>query len=214
LENAAYKNADALRNFCQAHQAYAQGDVEKARVCMIWPDGYYNLSHLSHTQLEEMRAVRKQLNHEIDDYRAQKEVQEEQEAKTRARTGVPYVGMSEDYIAITTLGSPAPEVRHNSECISGEQYTANLYTFTHNNKVVFEVRCVHGEVVLVWDFRNRGGVALSPQTSASPKPKGNNSDDDPFHTRDYYDAEDFCDDYYDDFYDYEDDEDYFNEHHG
>lgn len=36
--------------------------------------------------------------------------------------------------------------------------------------------------------------------------------DDPYHAKDYYDAEDFYEDNYDDFWDYEDAEDYYNEH--
>ena len=46
-------------------------------------------------------------------------------------------------------------------------------------------------------------------SSSSGKKKVYN--DDSYNVNDYYDAEDFYEDYYDDFYDYEDAEDYFDE---
>ena len=48
-----------------------------------------------------------------------------------------------------------------------------------------------------------------PIRRSKPKPT---SYSDPYNVNDYYDAEDFYDDYYDDFYDYEDAEDYFDTH--
>ena len=46
----------------------------------------------------------------------------------------------------------------------------------------------------------------------SRKSTSSKKSDDPYHAKDYYDAEDFYEDNYDDFWDYEDAEDYYNEH--
>ena len=45
---------------------------------------------------------------------------------------------------------------------------------------------------------------------ATPKPKAT---DDPYSASKYSHPEDFYDDYYDDFFDYEDAEEYWDEHH-
>lgn len=57
--------------------------------------------------------------------------------------------------------------------------------------------------------QNNKGQAKSSYSSSSRTKKTYN--DDTYDVKDYYDAEDFYDDHYDDFYDYEDAEDYYNE---
>ena len=54
-----------------------------------------------------------------------------------------------------------------------------------------------------------------PQNSISGHSDRNRpslSENDEFNAKDYYQAEDFYEDHYDDFYDFEDAEDYYNEH--
>ena len=119
--------------------------------------------------------------------------------------------MSEKYINDTILGRPSDQVRHNNECIGGEQYRANLYDFMDGEHVIFTARCVRGQVTEVWDNRNSdfSRPAYHPSTSSGTK----DDDEDPYHASDYYDAEDFYYDHYDDFFDFEDAEDYYYEHH-
>lgn len=211
LEDSGYKSARALRDYCMAHLDYAQGDVEKAYHEMIWVDDYiYDLSYLSDAQLEETRAFRKQLKNEAIGYRVEQLVREKEEAKARLRNRVPYPGMSEDDIAFTSLGSPNPGVSHDYETFRGEQFKVNRYTFTHKNRIIFEATCARGMVIRVSDLRD--SAALPSRAPAAPKPEADNAEEDPFHARDFIDAEDFYDEYYDDFYDFEDAEDYFYEH--
>ena len=49
--------------------------------------------------------------------------------KKNLETASPYEGMSENDISNTSLGSPSANIRHNNECIGGEQYQAiRIYT--------------------------------------------------------------------------------------
>ncbi len=218
LEDGGYKSARALRDYCMAHLDYAQGDVEKAYHEMIWVDDYiYNHSYLSDAQLEETRAFRKQLKNEAIDYRVEQLAREEEEAarereeaRVRLRGRVPYMGMSEDYIDLTSLGSPDPFVHQDFETIRGEQLEVNQYTFSNDRRVIFEATCARGRVIRVSDFR--GSAALPYRAPAPSKPKADSAEEDPFQARDFMDTEDFYDEYYDDFYDFEDAECYFYEH--
>jgi hypothetical protein len=118
------------------------------------------------------------------------------------------VGMSESEIKNTSLGAPSSKVRHNYECISGEQYLANLYDFKSGNKTIFTARCVQGRVTEVWDHRSDPVVPYTPKKNTKPK-----NDDDPYDVNDYSNEEDFYYDHYDDFFDYYDAEDYYKDHH-
>jgi hypothetical protein len=136
----------------------------------------------------------------------------EREAKEieRIRNGVPFVGMSESKISSTSLGSPKSEIRHNYECINGEQYLANLYDFVSGGRVIFTARCVRGKVTEVWDNRNDEPYVPSYRPS---KPKDDTIEEDPYNAKDYSNEEDFYYDNYDDFFDYYDAEAYWQEYH-
>lgn len=84
------------------------------------------------------------------------------------KSPVPYVGMLESGIGKTTLGEPESKIRHNKECINGKQYTANLYDFKRDGKVIFTARCVLGKVIQVWDDRDRYSTTAA-STTAAPK---------------------------------------------
>lgn len=130
---------------------------------------------------------------------------QQQEYENKIVNGVPYVGMSESRIGDTSLGKPSNKVRHNTEMISGEVYTANLYDFYQNGKRIFTARCVRGRVTEVWDERN--------SVSSSYTPKSGKSSTGPS-VESFSHPEDFYDWYWDDFFDYEDAEDYYYEHGG
>lgn len=154
---------------------------------------------------------------------------------------LPYVGMSEDKINSTELGPAYREVRHNYECIGGNQYLANIYDFKDElGIVIFSARCVRGEVTEVWDTRDailtygQDRYTYSRTTSTTKTTrysysgyqygsyktttrkywttKKTTKKYDPYNAKDFYDAEDFYDEHYDDFFDFEDAEDYWYDH--
>lgn len=134
---------------------------------------------------------------------------EETEQTSFYKPDRPYVGMSEALINSTELGAAEYNVRHNYECISGNQYLANLYDFKQGGKVIFTARCVNGKVTEVWDREHETTAACRPTTRTTRTTKKRK---DPYNAKDYYDVEDFYDDHYDDFFDYYDAEDYWRDH--
>lgn len=140
---------------------------------------------------------------EEEKIKAEKEREEELlREEERIKNSVPYVGMSESRIDDTILGKSS-EMFHNSEIRNGKRLQANVYRFKTNEGVIFVARCIDGYVDSVSDHRN----------SPYGKVKHSAIPEEEFNVNDYYDAEDFYEDYYDDFYEYEEAEEYFNEHH-
>lgn len=141
-----------------------------------------------------------------------------QETKERLKNTIPYVGMSESYINYTLMGE-----YHEKEFIAGRssKFSKNEYRWKNNSgKTILYVECRDGsvtEVIKYWEdkyWTSDGKPIYSGRrygygSSSSGKKKVYN--DDSYNVNDYYDAEDFYEDYYDDFYDYEDAEDYFDE---
>lgn len=136
----------------------------------------------------------------------QKVLEEEQAYERRLAVSPPFVGMSERYIEKTSLGNPSSEIRHSTEYIDGERYTANLYDF-HRGERVFTAKCVQGKVAEIINWRKEG--ASSGGTSYAPK--GSNPKSDPYEASEYIHPEDFYYDHYDDFEGYEEAEDYWND---
>ena len=64
---------------------------------------------------------------------------------------------------------------------------------------------------IVSPYKKNPRVTTTARSSKSTRPSTTKPD--PYDVYDYYDAEDFYYDHYDDFYDYYDAEDYFNDHH-
>lgn len=143
--------------------------------------------------------------HEAYEKEVEKKRQEEQRKKEREEaaelraTGIPYVGMSESKIDKTSLGRHIA-IRHNTECISGQIYTANLYDWKG-----FTARCLRGEVVQVFDGRQYNSSRVSGQSTSkknSTKPSNNKK---------HVDAEGFYEDHKDEFDSLEDAEEYLEE---
>lgn len=204
IESSDYKDTESLLLLCKAHDEYESGHAI---------DAYYTIQKVvfryqDTVQTNSIKQFKTILEEEYDNYINQMAEKRQQEYYNKITNGVPFVGMSEASISSTTLGSPSSKVRHNYECISGEQYLANLYDFYNGGKKIFTARCVNGKVTEVWDERNT--TSYVPNYSSSSKA---DKDSDPYDANSYYHAEDFYDDHYDDFFDYEDAEDYFNEHH-
>lgn len=205
IEKRNIKDTKSLMLFCEAQIKYSYGDIEET---------YYKLKNLSFNyqtkeQLKKIDTFKKNVEKEYEKYINEEAKKESEKRKNEIKNGVPFVGMSESEIGHTSLGKPSSEVRHNKQMVSGKVYTANLYDFKVGTKTIFTVRCVQGKVTEVWDKRNEQKSTYIPSTKKKTKRKKN---DDPYNAKDYYDAEDFYDDYEDEFYDFEEAEEYYNEH--
>lgn len=197
-----YRDTDGLLAFCDGHIRYEAGDLSGAYSALESVD----ISQLNIGNKKNAVDFKCRVNIDYDRYRREQDRIQTGAYESRIRNGVPYIGMSESRIGDTSLGAPSVDVRHNYECIGGEQYLANLYDFERNGRTVFCARCVRGIVTEVWDDRDR-------DTSRPPyRPSVDDDDDDPYNAGDYSDEEDFYYDHYDDFFDYYDAEEYYDEH--
>lgn len=193
-----YDTFEDLSKYCEAKSRLKHGDTLGAKITLdgIDPSGLQ----------EDVAELRQEIEADMPAYRERERQKEEQrlrEEKAAARRGVPYVGMDEDWIDITSLGAH-DELRHNDEMENGKVYQANLYDFKNSDgATIFTARCLFGQVIAVWDYRD------DPQEPYSYTPV---YDPDPFDAKDYSHPDDFYYDHYDDFWDYEDAEDYYYEH--
>lgn len=205
IEDQNYKDTADYLALCDAHIDYDAGNLSGAYFSINSVD----FSNQNTESMADITDFKKTVNTEYDAYCEEQDRIRAEAYESKIKNGVPYVGMSESRIGDTSLGKPSSDVRHNYECISGEQYLANLYDFKENGRTIFTARCVRGTVTEVWD--NRGADTSRP--AYRPSTGDDDSDGDPYNVNDYYHAEDFYYDHYDDFFDYYDAEDYFNEHH-
>lgn len=161
-------------------------------------------------------------------YNAEKERIEEQkqlkqitEMKEKLQKSIPYVGLDESYINCTIMGD-----YHDKEYVvvgkgKRNEFSKNKYRWKNSNgKTILYVECRDGvvtEVIKYWEdkYWTADGKPIYSGTRAGYTSSSNGNEtvynDDSYDVNDYYDAEDFYEDYYDDFYDYEDAEDYFDE---
>ena len=204
IEDKHYRDTSAYLLLCEAHKDYNAGYIPSAHYAL----DKANFHYLSKEQKKEVNDFSSKLKTEYDAYIKRKSESETKAYHDRIAYGVPYVGMSESQINNTSLGAPSSNVRHNYECINGQQYLANLYDFKQGGSTVFTARCVRGKVTEVWDNRNKPASSYTPKKKVKQK-----QSDDPYDVNDYSNEEDFYYDHYDDFFDYYDAEDYYNEHH-
>lgn len=148
---------------------------------------------------------------------------QEQEYIAGLKNKIPYEGMSEKYINLTSAGYAG---KHDSEYVKGwgsdPGYNSDKYYWYANNgkDIVLIVKCKDRKVTDVtkyfeWVYWTSDGMpnfgATKPKTTT--KSSSSKKKEDPYDVYDYSDPEDFYYDNYDDFWDCEDAEDYFNEHH-
>ncbi len=210
-----YRDARDLAYFASIMEDYDPEDDES--ILDTYEDFRYTAGNYSGDLAELVAALRR----EVDDaYPAALERKTRADAEAKRlweeqllTSGRPYVGMSEAYIRKTSLGEPAPEVRHNYQVKNGQQYLTNLYDFTDEyGNVLLTARCAWGEVIQVWE-----GDECWPRTVHSGSGGGthrSSSDNDPYNAGDYANAEDFYDFNYDDFIDYDEAEEYWEENSG
>ena len=147
--------------------------------------------------------------------RAQKEYEQEQHRRflENLKKSVPYVGMSEDYIAKTSLGSPTLK-GHNRQVRNGAQLLANLYDYyNRNGEVIYSIRCIEGKVTEVWDWRDTPHKPTSIGNTNKSTSSSEKKSKDPYHASSFAHPDDFYEWYYDDFWDYEEAEEYWEKHH-
>ncbi len=197
-----YDAYEDLSGYCLAKCQMKGGNTLVAKITM---ERVY-LPALPEDVAQNAAQFRREIEADMPAYRErerQKEEQRLQAEKAAARQGVPYMGMDEDWIDITSLGAH-DDLRHNNEMKNGKVYEANLYDFEDSNgAVIFTARCLFGRVTQVWDNRD------DPWERNSYTPA---YDPDPFDAKDYSHPDDFYYDHYDDFWDYEDAENYYYEH--
>lgn len=204
IANYDYQDTRELIRFCQAGLDYEKGKTDKAREEFSTLDFQY-LPEMTERGIEKFIERANQFTYRewIHDKYEKEWAEEQQRLLKTAQSGFPYVGMEESFIAETKLGAPSPEVRHNRECINGQQYWANLYDYIEDGRVVFTARCVNGVVIQIWDKHDKIDRVPSYRSSSSA---------DEYDVSDFRYAEDFYEYYYDDFMDYYEAEDYFEEH--
>ena len=144
----------------------------------------------------------------------------------KLKTIIPYKGMNESDINKTIMGKPyKSETEKNSW---GEYYT-KYYWRANDGETMLIVTCKDKAVTSVsrygwgyywtedikpvWNGKNPYKNKTSSSSSSYKKNSAKKSNDDPYNVNDYTDPEDFYYDNYDDFWEYEEAEDYFNEHH-
>lgn len=220
-----YKNTIPLYAYSLAKIEYGSDDVSLYTV-----NDYLELipSNYNGELSEEIKKFKADFKPEYDDYLAERERIAEQErqkqlqeTKERLKNTIPYEGMSESYINYTAMGN-----YHDKEYVvvgkgKRTEWSKNEYRWKNNNgKTILYVECRDGvvtDVTKYWEDKYwtadgkpiYSGIRSGYSSSSSGKKKVYN--DDSYNVNDYYDAEDFYEDYYDDFYDYEDAEDYFDE---
>jgi len=209
ISDTSYYDTYDLIRLCEAVNYLESGDYRDAdfRIAGV------SFSYLSDDLATQLDDVIEKIENEYSAYLRRKSAAENAAYDTQVRTGVPFVGMSESDIAKTSLGAPSSNVRHNTEMISGQAYSATIYDFYDSDTRIFTARCVQGEVIQVWDYRDDLTEDGDTTTSSSKKSSGTtNSDNDPYNADSYSHAGDFYYDHYDDFYDYEEAEAYWEAH--
>lgn len=203
-----YRDTLPLIKLCKSHEEYDSGDLEEAW-SIICNEGF---AYQSAEQIEAIHNYTGGLRQEYRAYIRKVQLEKAQRYRNKIKNGVPYVGMRETEIGNTSLGAPDPVVRHNYETKHGNTYEANLYDFKKYGSVIFVARCVDGEVTEVWDYRNSPRSSYTPPKKKTTSKKESDARDDPYDVYDYADPEDFYDDNYADFWEYEEAEEYWNEH--
>ena len=198
-----FRDTESYIALCRARIAYDNGNIDYAYRLMRFTR-FNNLSREQHDAFGEFMAA---LNAGYEVYLKEKVIADKRAYRDRITNGVPYIGMPESEIRNTSLGAPSGNVRHNTEMKNGQPHSANIYDFKRDKATIFTARCVDGYVINVWDHRDNPVVPYRPEKSTK------SYDDDPFNVHDYIHPDDFYYDHYDDFVDYEDAEDYYNEHH-
>lgn len=204
-----YKDTVPLYAYALARNEYKSEEISMSAV-----NKYLELISTDYSGecSDEIKEFKERFQLEYDEYSAEQERLREEEFEKeleRLRYTVPYVGMSEYYIAQTILGDDF-EKNSSYERVNREQVKVTVYRFKRGTSTIFIAKCMKGSVTEVIDYRDSLKTTKSYSSSWS---SGKTNNNDRYAVNEYRNAEDFYDDNYDNFWSYEDAEDYFNEHH-
>lgn len=122
---------------------------------------------------------------------------------------VPYVGMKEYMLNTTSLREPTEiELCRDYYSLRPER-RSKTYIWRVDGVVIFSAHVLVDTVISVYDNRT---PPPPPKNYSHTKKHTTHRDNDPYHAKDYDNADDFYDDYYGDFEDFEDAEDYYDSH--
>lgn len=197
-----YLNTEDYMLICKAHMSFDEHDLIAAYQYM----NQINSNQLPKGSIDAFLKFKETVTNKYEQYIIQQQQEQLKTLKEKVKNGVPFVGMPEEYIDQTIIGKPSEKIRHNWEIKGSKRFLANLYDFYNDEGKIFTARCVDGTVTDIWDYRD---APVKPFVPKKPKPT---DDEDPYNASDYSHPEDFYYDHYDDFFDYEDAEDYYNEH--
>ncbi len=211
LNKVYYKDLDLLKNYCQGMDCYSREDYIMATEYLLKCYG----AKWTHDELRSPNDVLLEIeplkNEQIAENHRRYEEEERIRQENWNKNGAPCVGMKESEITKTSIGRYS-KTGGNYE---GSKKCNLYYWFNSKGEQIYSVRCCEGKVIQVWDDRDdpRSFKVKSTKSYYNSSSKSSSNDDD-YNVKDYYSAEDFYDDHYDDFFDYYDAEDYYEEHGG
>jgi len=211
LRDKGFSDIKALEKYCSALSEYSQGSYISAQVDL---EACIDTIR-KHDEFDDPDALMSAILPLADAERAENKRRAEEQERIRQenwrKNGAPYVGMKESEITTTSIGRYS-KTGGNYE---GSKRCNLYYWFNSKGEQTYSVRCCEGKVIQVWDDRDnpRSFKVKSTKSYYNSSSKSSNKDDE-YNVKDYYSAEDFYDDHYDDFFDYYDAEDYYEEHGG
>ncbi|MGN0463976.1 MAG: hypothetical protein ACI4GA_04690 [Acutalibacteraceae bacterium] len=202
-----YPAAHSYYSLCYAHTYYDYNDMYSAKKCAE----EINIDNISEEKRDEVRRFISQVENKYNEFEREKQ----REYLEQIKTGVPFEGMEEKYIADTTLGAPASKGPYGYKYIGDKACPVTRYFFERKSDkaTIFLAFCVNGEVTQVNDLRSNPMVPYKPKKNKSKKSSTTTTTEDPYNVNDYSNEEDFYDDHYDDFFDYYEAEEYYWDHH-
>ncbi|MBR6239203.1 MAG: hypothetical protein IKR03_00330 [Clostridia bacterium] len=199
-----------IRLYTYAMDDYEKGYIKSAYI-LVDSFGPEKLSFLP----EDMREEAWKNVKRIQDEGAEILRRENKEASENLRDQMPYVGLEERFIEMTSLGkstrSDMPDEYIQKSPTDNDVLRAVVkrYHWEKDGKDIFTASCYEGKVVSVKDLRDR-----KKNTGTGSPYGGGFTSNDQYDVSDFMDAEDFYEFYYDDFEDIEDAEDYYYRHGG
>ena len=211
LRDKGFSDVKALEKYCSALSAYSTGSYISAQVDL---ESCIDVIR-KHDEFDDPDVLMNTILPLADAERAENKRRAEEQERIRQenwrKNGAPYIGMKESEITKTSIGRYS-KTGGNYE---GSKKCNLYYWFNSQGEETYVVRCCEGKVIQIWDYRDdpRSFKVKSTKSYYNSSSKSSSNDDD-YNAKDYYSAEDFYDDHYDDFFDYYDAEDYYEEHGG
>lgn len=215
-----YKDSAVLYFYAKARYDY-DNDPSTSRISKIHSRWKEFPTNYQGAFCDEIYAYKADLDKEYEAYSEENErlwaEYREKELK-KIKNGIPYVGMSDEYMEQTLLGEYDKYEWHKTEKKGRTCWVDEYYWYSDTGGyVAFYVKCENGVVV-------ETSKGLYEEYLWTPDGKPNfggevkglfedlEFDDDSYDVDSFWDPEDFYEEYYDDFWDYEEAEDYYYSH--